>query len=282
MVSTTVEVSWPEIWALNVKKGAQYLSERIRGADTDFTQAYTRRNPAKQNGPLTSQEIAELTGFQVSQVDSDYQTRAAGIDITKPIAQAGIRSYGQMRYLVDIENLFRRLELKSAANIGARVDFYSAWLAYRFPDANFTSVDFQPNLVLHNSLFPQSPNWNFKTGYALSMLERGELKADLYFFISTATLFNNQEFNRFFDIIASHAKAVAFCEPWGPHPTLPPLGIVKPERVPVERPYCGGLYACYHHNYHKKLEQRGFRIETSRIVPDGPEYHHLHIIAVKT
>jgi hypothetical protein len=281
VASTTIEVSKQRILDLNVKKGAQYLWELLRKADTEFTRAYARRNAAKQNGPLTSAEVAELTQYQIDQVGSDYHARAAGIDITKPIADAGIRSLGQMRYLADIENVYRRLGLTSAANIGARVDFYSAYLAHRFQDGQFTSIDFQPNLALHNSAFPQSPNWTFKTGYALPMLESGEVKAEMYFFISTATLFNNQEFNRFFDLIATHAKAIAFCEPWGPHPTWLPLGIVKPEHVPIENPYCGGLYACYHHNYLKKLEARGFRIEISRIVMDGLEYHHLHVIASK-
>jgi hypothetical protein len=57
--------------------------------------------------------------------------------------------------------------------------------------------------------------------------------------------------------------------------------IVPPEEVPRERPYCGGEYANYHHNYIAKLEARGFDLELSQIVAKELQFHYLQILAIR-
>ena len=235
----------------------------------------------KQRVPLSDEQVQVITRCQVEQVSSDYCTRAEGIDVLQDIDHLNVRSLSQKRFLAHLERWLKAGGIRTAANIGARVDIYCAYLAHKFPQTEFFSLDFQPNLALHNSPFPQSPNWQFKTGYPLQLIRDGAVKADLYFFVSASVLMNNTELNAYLDEISKHASAIAFCEGWWPRAETLTFRVERPEQIPKENPYCGGDYANYHHNYIAKLEERGYRIELCRIVPESTSYHYLQLFAVK-
>jgi hypothetical protein len=229
---TTVDVPWRDWWRVNVKGALHY---RNRHRDPAWRAGYDRFIANKQHGPLSTEQISELTRFQVETVDCDYAKRAKG----------GL-TLSQERYLSKIERLIESYGLRSAANIGARVDHFCARLSKRFPSVEFYSLDFQPNLQLHNSDLVQSQNWHFRSGYPLRLIE--SVRADLYFFVSTSVLMNNVELNAYLDAM-SHAQALAFCEGWWPSAERLDFRVRRPESIPGEEPYCGGEYSNYHHNY---------------------------------
>jgi hypothetical protein len=134
-------------------------------------------------------------------------------------------------------------------------------------------------LAEHNSLLPQQKNWQFRSGYPLDLIRAGRANADMYFCVSTSVLMNNKELNCYLDAMATCAKAIAFCEGWWAELERPKPGVTPPEDVPKEEPYCGGAYATYHHNYIAKLEERGFQIQLSQIVPENEAFHYLQIFA---
>jgi hypothetical protein len=266
MARTTVDVGWRDWWRVNFKGALQYRGR----ADLEWSAGFERFTRNKQRGELSESEVAELTKFQVDTVTADFATRAKG----------GL-TLSQQRFLSMIENLIAERGLRSAANIGARVDHFCARLAERFPAVEFYSIDFQPNLALHNSQLPQRPNWHFQTGYPLHLIRNGDISADIYFFVSTSVLMNNGELNLYFDAMSKHARALAFCEGWWPSTERLEFRICRPETIPKEEPYCGGDYSNYHHNYIAKLEDRGYHVKFCRVAPEGQRYHYLQIVAVK-
>jgi hypothetical protein len=181
-----------------------------------------------------------------------------------------------------LEQALRRFgeDVRSVANIGARIDGTSAYLAPRFPHLEFISVDFQPNLQEHNRLFPQAPNWKFMTGYALDLLRRGELRPDAVYMTSTSVLFNNKELDAYVEQFARVARLIVINEPWWPRMnTLNIFHVLRPEDIPPEKPYAGGVHSNYHHNYIVKFENAGFEINTSKILATADEYYALQIVA---
>jgi len=172
-------------------------------------------------------------------------------------------------------------EIRSVANIGASVDSQCAYLAPRFPDIEFTSVDFSPDLDKVNAYLPQSPNWKFKPGYALDMLQNGELEADLFFMTSTSVCFSPPELDAYIAAFARQGRYVIFNEPWWPAITsLNLFKIPRPEEIPAGQAILGLVYFNFQSNYLAMLERHGFNVLSSRIVPTaGASWYTLQIIA---
>jgi hypothetical protein len=247
------------------------LRHDITGPDHAWLAHYDRFFSRKQYGVLSEAEVGALSRYQVDTVTADFSSRSKG----------GL-TLAQHEFLSALAQMIRDHKIASAANIGARVDHFSAELAARFPAVQFYSVDFQGNLALHNSLLPQRDNWHFRSGYPLHLIRDGTVRADLYFFVSTSVLMNNAEINAYLDAMTGHARVLAFCEGWWPSAERLDLRVRRPETIPEEEPYCGGEYANYHHNYIAKLRRRGYRIASSEIVPEGAGYHYLQLFAARS
>jgi hypothetical protein len=158
-------------------------------------------------------------------------------------------------------------EVKTVTNIGAFLDNICAYLAPKFPEVEFTSLDGYEDMARINSFLRQAPNWKFASGYALHMLERGDLKADLFFMTSTSVNFTHRELDRYIAAFARVAKVLVFSEPWWPIVTSLDLRIPRPEDIPPGKPGLGLTYFNYQHNYPHYLAKHGFRIWMSRVVP---------------
>ena len=267
-------------WGRHYKR--MYLRGLLLRERNEFTDNYRKFTRNIQKGPLTPDQVAEITTFQET-MSNDYVTRSTELDVTKDLDESNLDGVSsRFKFLFLLQKFLKdHAEITTVCNIGARVDQYSSYLALRFPHKQFISEDFQTQLALHNSLLPQSLNWRFMSGYWLDLIRSGQLKADIYFTVSTSVLMNNKELNVYLDEVAKHAKAVAFCEGWWARVVSLSERIVPPEDVPKERPYRGGEYANYHHNYIAKLEERGFSIILSQIVPQADAYHYLQIIAIR-
>jgi hypothetical protein len=266
--------------------GAHYRRSYWRGLllreNNEFFERYRKFSGNKYRGPLTPEQIQEQVAYQ--EEDIVYrEARTKEMDVVTEItAESALTLGSRYSFAYELQKfLSANPQIRTVANIGARVDFYSAYLAPRFKDVRFQSVDFQRNLAEANGLLPQSPNWSFISGYWLNLIRSGALKADMYFCVSTSVLMNNPELNLFFDEISPHAKAFACSENWYPKANTWSTRIVPPEKVPKERPYCAGQYANYHHNYIAKLEERGFRIVKSELVPKELQFHYLQLFALK-
>jgi hypothetical protein len=260
----------------------RYLLLKEHDPSDPFIDRYFLRTREKQKGPLTAAEIAEMVEVQLAE-SSTVEIRTKEMDVTVDIDEARASTLtSRYRFAYILQDFLKaNPQIRSVANIGARVDFYSAYLARQFPDRTFYSIDFQPTLAEHNSLLPQQGNWHFRPGYPLHVIRSGQVNADMYFCVSTSVLMNNGELNSYLDAMATHAKAIAFCEGWWAELERRKPGITPPEDVPKEEPFCGGAYASYHHNYIAKLEERGYEIRLSQMVPENDAFHYLQIIAVK-
>ena len=221
-----------------------------------------------QSGPLTTTELEMMTQTQVKKVGRTSKARAEG-EITdasyvNPVGELPMQHKGATL----LKNVLQHNpDIRSVANIGARVDLVSAYLAPKFPGVQFTSVDLQLNVKEHNQDLPQAPNWDFLGGYALHLMEEGRLAADLVFMTSTSVLFNNVELDSYLAAIAKRTKMVVLNEPWWPDLLSTGLGIVRPEDIPLNDPICSGAHGNYHHNYLAKLERHGYQIVSSEILP---------------
>lgn len=155
--------------------------------------------------------------------------------------------------------------IERVLNIGLHYAWNDHEMAKRFPEVHFMGVDFAPNLGEFNAEFAR-PNFTVRSGYALDLLETGELEADAVLMSSTAVVIKNAELRRYAKVIAGIARYYVFSEPLY---LFPGGGVVDPLTLPVDgsRPayqYPGrGESAgplCYTHNYKAILEEAGFEI----------------------
>ena len=173
-----------------------------------------------------------------------------------------------------VEPILKKGEVRSVVNIGGQVDRISSHLAGEFQEVKFTSVDFSEHLEEWNSALPQHDNWEFVSGYALDLLEKGVLEGDVVMMTSTSVMFTNPELRSYLSAMGS-TKYVIFNEGWWPINWR----IRKPESLRTERSIRSGYYANYHHNYPRILEEEGFDTINSRIIPvSNRNYYALQVI----
>lgn len=275
-MSTKLDFSFRDFWAINVKRNFinkfRLLLGRlaVKYKAVPFYEIYVAKFAAQQRERLSSGEVAKLTAFQVQTVGDSYQRRSCLALDDAVLAHPETAQDYQRAALWCRELLTeRRGEIKSMINVGARVDIVSSYLAPLFPEVEFISLDFQPNLVEHNAMLPQSPNWRFVSGYALDLFESRQTTADLVLFASTACLFTGPELRHYLAALSGFAKYLVFEEAWSPPAKdLRLYKVVRPEDVDPRQPYLGGKYNIYHHNYFELLKEAGFGVLFSRLVPE--------------
>jgi hypothetical protein len=224
-----------------------------------------------QAGPLSPDTVEKFRRFQDQKVTESYvQKYIDDYGVVGPcvflsaIENLTMQQQGA-RLLFDTLSTLRETGL-SVANIGARLDTVSASLALLFPDHSFVSVDFQENLAELNKLaLGERKNWTFKTGYALDLIRANEVSADVFFATSTTVLFNNLELDSYLNEITQSSRIVVLNEPWAPR-TFFPGPLIRPEKIANGRPFLGGTFNFYHHNYVAKFLERGWKVAVSRIV----------------
>jgi hypothetical protein len=153
------------------------------------------------------------------------------------------------------------------ANIGGNYAYIDSFLAARHPRVRFTCVDFSRNFAEYNAELAR-PNLDLRSGYAMQMLEAGELRADVFLFSSAAYEIKNAEVRRYFrEFARAGARYVILNEPIYP---MPGGAIVDPQSVPVDASVpvksLAGFGAHRHgplarvHNYRAMLEEAGFEM----------------------
>jgi precorrin-6B methylase 2 len=123
-----------------------------------------------------------------------------------------------------------------------------AHLAERFPALQVVGVDLSTVVAGRKH---DLPNLRFVEGYALDLLEAGELDGELVFAASTFVVFTPLELARYCRALARHARRVILNEPtWGEHPASSD-GPALSRHLEL---------AIWHHNYAGYLTDAGFEI----------------------
>lgn len=251
--------------------GAQSLRHSALVASGKRLSTLLEKHRNSQAGPLSPDTVEKYRRFQDQKVTEkyvenyidDYGVVGPSVFLSQ-IENLSMQQQGA-RLLFDTLSSLRQPKL-SVANIGARLDTASAALALLFPNYSFVSVDFQENLAELNRLaLGKRENWTFKTGYALDLIRANEVSADVFFATSTTVLFNNVELDSYLNEITKRSRIVVLNEPWAPQ-TFFPGPLVRPERIPNGRPFLGGTFNFYHHNYVAKFVERNWKVAVNRIV----------------
>jgi hypothetical protein len=262
----------------------QKINDGLQAASDDYS-TFCDRSGKKFVGPLNEDEKRLLTAYQDTKVTMDDAKRRSSMQFSDemlemPLEELKMQHKGTRLLYETLKN--NGSGIKTVANIGARVDSASSYLALKFPEITFVSVDLQDNLREANSFLPQSPNWTFESGYALDLLRARKISPDLVYMTSASVLFNGVELDAYFDAMQDTVKVVVLNEPWWPKVKTWRLFFVPtPESIPVDTPYCGGRYACYHHNYIAKLESRGYNVLSSKLFEGHKTACTLQLVARK-
>lgn len=234
-----------------------YFSEPARELEHLDRQAYVQkaRSPGSR---VTESEMQELASFMLDV--QDLPMRRSYFE-GRPINET---FQGLSLPLIDWVLSFDK-NISSVLNIGAHYGYCDHVVAQRYPNVSFLSVDFAPNLREFNKEFIR-PNLDFKTGYALDLLESENVRADVVMMSSTATVIKNSEVKRYLQNVAKMGSYMVFNEPLY---NLPGNAVIDPQTVSVDesvpafqyRMHDGRLGSlCYTHNYRALVEQAGMEV----------------------
>ena len=254
-------------WRFRLGRFCNGILERAR--------AYERMEGIAGRGRLSESDLAQLRDIQAVQVDHSSENRAKS-QITDDNADSNRDIYTQSAAIV--RDVLEANDISHVVNVGCRVDVILAYLAAKFPEVRFTSVDVQENLEQHNCWLPKSDNWELRSGYALELFESGALSADMAIFTSTACWFSNAELRNY--IGAMKARFLHFNEPF----TLPvgqmsfasgPDGIdPSASWISAHTPIMAGGILYFVHNYKRILEDYGYRVTMSKVCPISKQRKH--------
>jgi hypothetical protein len=155
--------------------------------------------------------------------------------------------------------------VRSVLNIGTHYAHSDHHMACQWPHVQFTGVDFAPNLADFNKEFARA-NLRMVSGYALDMLESGDVRADVVIMSSTAVVIKNAEMRRYLRAAAKSARYIVLNEPIY---ILPGGAVIDPDKVALDesRPahaiesfqsMPGPL--CYVHNFRAMLAEAGLHV----------------------
>lgn len=161
--------------------------------------------------------------------------------------------------------------IRSVLDIGCNFAYMDHVMAKRFPHVQFYGVDVPRELEKINEEL-KLPNLKVRSGYALDLIERGELHADLCYFSTTAITIRTPELKAYLAEIAKFAKYVVFSESIyespdkvseNPDTIDPDLSI--PTFLQIHFPTNKRGYLCYVHNYRALVTQAGFDVFHYRV-----------------
>lgn len=295
-METKVEIGWSDFFKVSALAGTRYKLDLMIGRVArqaldvyDLLQEGVRR---AQEGRLTPEQVDKYRHLCEDKPDDYIDARQVPFTADEIVQPTEWQSFGAKLLLETLSD--DSLGIRSALNVGGYNDRHFSYMAQKFPKILFCSVDFmgEAKMRAFNRLLPQSPNWTLKSGYALDLIEKGQVDADLVFLASTSLLFNNKELDLYLDEMAKRSKVVVINEGWGVVSTgsrvsaLGPMPrVIRPEDIPEDLPVVrsmAGVYYFYAHNYPAKLKKRGFQVRLSRLCPSGNSSLYLYqLVAVK-
>lgn len=280
---TNIEFSsWQKrLWNLRVAIG-RLINHYVKPArELDLVEKRALVLAARSPGArLAADEIARLRKYMLDVQDRDLRRDYFR---TTPIERT---FQGLLLPLIDLV-ISDDEKVSKIVNVGASYAHVDSLLARRYPGIQFVGVDFAANLAEYNNEF-EFDNLEFRSGYAMEMLEQGQLNADVFFFGNAAYEIKNLELRRYFELFrTSGAKYVVLNEPIYP---LPGGAIIDPLDVPLSESRAvyshQGLGVSRHgplgrvHNYKAMLEEAGFDvIHYHAFRPSFTNLRVVHVIA---
>lgn len=239
---------------------------------------------ATRNGErLSEQQFLELQEFQETAMDIEARRQYfRNSDHTKTM-------HGIAPPL--IETVLRQdRTVRTVLNIGCNYAYMDHVMASRHPEIQFLGIDAPRSLEEVNADLAL-PNLKIYSGYALDYLESGQLRPDLCYFSSTATVIRNAELKAYFRQLAKTAKYLVLSEPIYPSRSLVfdegyydnPDDIGADESFPtfLQTHFASNKrgYLSYLHNYRAIAEQCGFETLHHRVfVPTFTTQHWIEFI----
>jgi hypothetical protein len=171
--------------------------------------------------------------------------------------------------------------VRSLLSIGCRYAYELHLLAREFPHISFRGVDLPTHIHRMNEEFTD-PNLSIHQGYALDLLESGEVQGDIVTMISTACCFKPAELDRYMRALAKSSRYVLLNE-LVDH--LPDGRLPNPAHVAESVPniYVGaypGLPPHFIHNYKAAAERAGFTVIHHRIyMPEWTDVFRVEMVA---
>lgn len=248
-------------------------SARLK-ADMRRAQRYDEIVANSNYDKLPASVLEHLLDVQVEQVDSKAKWRAETFRLTDENIGTERSRYGTGDYALTAREIIALLDddksLDVIVHVGARVDVVSSYLAQKYPDRTFISVDLQKNLAEHNKYLTPSPNWKVAPGYVIDLLERKELAPKLMVLAFTSCKMTEREFENMV-LLAPSVKTFLLIPSYLSDPSRLRLTLPKPEDLSESYANCMRVMDPdlpnhgYQHNYHAILERNGFRITKSEI-----------------
>jgi len=253
-----------------------------------MVEQYDRNTRQMQSGGLSAEAVDSMINANEIRVDGTTKRKLRDHGITderlNEVHKWGMVQKGALLLRTAIEQ--NRSAIRSVANVGARIDPTSSYMAGRFPDIQFTSIDMQRSLGESNKELPQHPNWNFLCGYALGVYRDTDFRSDLVYMTSTSPKFNAAEMRAYSKSFKDkRAKLVIMNEAWWVFPLgLNSLRQPMPEDIDPDTAWLGGFLADFHHNYPVLLDRAGFDVVMLRMLPgnasSGGWHNHLQVVAI--
>ncbi|MGE3991976.1 class I SAM-dependent methyltransferase [Pseudorhodoplanes sp.] len=231
---------------------------------------------------IKAQSVGDkLTPSQYAQLKAHQEDTMAVEQRRKYFRETDHRSsFHGIAYYAIKSLLGRDSSIRSILNIGCNYGYMDYLLAKEHGLVSVLGVDVNDDTPSKNADLVL-PNLNFRAGYALDLLEAGDIRADLVYMSSTATVIRNEEIRRYLRVLSGSAKYVLFSEPVWLRPgnvLQKGLDISVTESVPayVQRnPLTGSYgYLCWNHNYAGLLESEGFEVIDYRFY--RPEFTYLY------
>ena len=240
---------------------------------------------AAQEGGFAGRGAAALLSSAPARLAVDYANFQASVDRDRitamaaaEYADASLLGYGETEYNKGgdtIEEQQRGLILPlvlegasrlpagaTIVEIGTGNGDVAMYLAERLPELEIVGVDLSVAAAQENH---HAPNLRFVEGYALDLLEAGELDGALVFASSTVVVFTPLELARYLRALRSAGyEQIVLCEPsWG--------GYVGTRDGPASSRHLEG--AVWHHNYAGYLRDAGYGITAFECRP------HKHLLS---
>lgn len=243
-------------------------------ADIRRAQRYDEIMRTSDYDKLPPEILNHLLEVQVDQVDSKAKWRAETFGLTDENISTEQSKYGTGDYALTAREAMALLNedasLDVVVHVGARVDVVSSYLAPKYPDRTFISVDLQQNLAEHNKYLPSSPNWKVQPGYIIDLLERKVVAPKLMVLAFTSCKMTEREFENMIRL-APTVKTYLLIPSFLADPSRFSLTLPKPEDLSHSYANCMRVMDPdlpnhgYGHNYHAILERNGFQVTKSLI-----------------
>ena len=193
---------------------------------------------------LNNKDRDRVTDFAANQYSDDSLCGYGNPDLVGQSQDRYTNIYAALEIALSAD------EVRKIVEVGSAIGNNLVYMAKKYSDKEFLGIDFSIKNAVE--LQPELPNLSFEKGYAVDLMEDGNIKGDVFFSISTATYMTPKELERYIKNAKScGALYVIFFEP-----------IIFGYQVSVNK--CAESFhefgAIWYHNFSGYLLERGYDV----------------------